>query len=93
MIDSETFARPIGRDVNPTATTEEQRETKVAALLREREGYAVRGKDDRIAAVDVELARLGAAPVEPSPAATPKARAAKRPARATAKGRKAEKRG
>jgi hypothetical protein len=31
----------------------------VVALVRERAGYVVRGLDDRVAAVDAELARLG----------------------------------
>lgn len=34
-------------------------ETYVQALLREREGYVRRGLADRVAAVDVELTRLG----------------------------------
>lgn len=54
--------------------TDEQRKAQIAALLRERRGYAIHGKDDRVAAVDAALRQLGAsgtAPVE---------RAAKRPA-------------
>lgn len=31
----------------------------IAALLREREGYVVYGKTDRVKAVDAELARRG----------------------------------
>lgn len=31
----------------------------IAALLREREGYTRFGKDDKVPAVDAELARLG----------------------------------
>lgn len=34
-------------------------EAYVAALLREREGYAKYGKTERVEAVDAELARLG----------------------------------
>jgi hypothetical protein len=40
----------------------------VAALLREREGYVVRGMAERIAAVDAELRRRG---VEPPPLGPP----------------------
>lgn len=32
----------------------------VRALLREREGYALKGREDRVADVDKELARSGA---------------------------------
>jgi hypothetical protein len=38
---------------------EVQREAYVAALQRERAGYVQRGLDDRVAAVDAELKRLG----------------------------------
>lgn len=34
-------------------------EAYVAALLREREGYAAFGRDDRVKTVDAELKRLG----------------------------------
>ncbi|MGA6159595.1 hypothetical protein ACPEIC_40375 [Stenotrophomonas sp. NPDC087984] len=34
-------------------------EAYVAALLREREGYAAYGREDRVKAVDDELKRLG----------------------------------
>lgn len=34
-------------------------ESRVAALQREREAYVKRGLDDRVAAVDAELERLG----------------------------------
>lgn len=33
--------------------------SEVEALLREREGYLVQGKKDRVAQVDAELKRLG----------------------------------
>lgn len=36
------------------------REGVIAALRRERAGYAQRGLDDRVAGVDAELERLGA---------------------------------
>lgn len=42
----------------------------VASLLREREGYVVRGLKDRVAQVDAQLARLGYA-VEETAAAAP----------------------
>jgi len=38
---------------------EVQREAYVASLQREREGYVLRGLDDRVRAVDDELKRLG----------------------------------
>ena len=40
--------------------TEEERTSKIAALLEERRGYELRGLNDRVAAVDAELRRLGA---------------------------------
>jgi hypothetical protein len=52
----------------------------VAALLREREGYVVRGMDDRVAQVDEQLALRGHKPDDAKPAArstTPKGRRAK----------------
>jgi hypothetical protein len=59
--------------------------SRVDALLREREGYLARGLADRVALVDVELARFGvavdAAPeVEAATIATPET-AARRPGR------------
>lgn len=40
---------------------EVQRGAYVASLQRERAGYVLRGLDDRVAAVDAELKRLGVA--------------------------------
>lgn len=40
----------------------------VAALLREREGYAQRGMDDRVALVDEQLALRGYTPPDEAPA-------------------------
>lgn len=40
--------------------TEEQRAAKIAALVLEREGCLRRAQEDRVAAIDAELARLGA---------------------------------
>lgn len=40
--------------------TPEQRKAYIAGLLQEREGYARRGLDDRLKAVDAELRRVGA---------------------------------
>lgn len=34
-------------------------DSMIAALLREREGYAARGMDDRVAQVDAQLEALG----------------------------------
>lgn len=51
--------------------TSEQMRDLIAALIREREGYSRAGKDDRVAEVDAELARLG------HQAAAPAKRAAK----------------
>jgi hypothetical protein len=39
--------------------TKEERKEKIEALLRERKGYVVSGKDDRVAQVDAALAELG----------------------------------
>lgn len=38
--------------------------TYVRALLREREGYVLRGRENRVADVDAELARLGVVHLE-----------------------------
>ena len=40
--------------------TNEEAKAAVAALLRERQGYAARGMDDRVAEVDRILRRYGA---------------------------------
>lgn len=40
------------------------RETYVRALLREREGYVLRGRENRVADVDAELDRLGVVHLE-----------------------------
>lgn len=47
---------------------------QIEALLSERQGYVVRGLDDRVAAVDASLAALG---YEPETAASPKPRTRK----------------
>lgn len=44
----------------------------VEALLRERQGYVIRGLAERIAAVDAELARLGFEVEKPAPARRPR---------------------
>lgn len=54
--------------------TNEEEKTQITALLYERAGYERAGRKDRVAAVDVELKRLGHEAVKPSE------RAAKRPA-------------
>ena len=54
--------------------TDEEKADRIAALIREREGYERRGMDDRVAAINADLHALG------EKAATPAARAAKRPA-------------
>lgn len=38
---------------------ENERKSYILALLREREGYAAKGDEDGIAAVDAELGRVG----------------------------------
>lgn len=40
--------------------TKEEKEASIKALLEERRGYLTRGEDERVAAVDAELKRLGA---------------------------------
>jgi len=79
-------------EIRQTATTEEQIAAKRAALIREREGYVAAGKDDRVAAVDAELDRLDD-PGEDPAADAPRARAERRPRRATAAAKSAEQRG
>jgi hypothetical protein len=54
------------------------RQTLVAALLRERHGYVLRGLEGRVAAVDAVLRSLGVKPDRET--ATP----SKRPGRSTA---------
>lgn len=54
--------------------TDQERKAYISALIRERVGYAAAGKQDRVAAVDAELARMG------HRAAPPAARASKRSA-------------
>lgn len=56
-----------------TADSNEQREAQIKALLRELEFYVNRDKPDRVKAINAELRRLG------HEAATPAARAQKRP--------------
>lgn len=51
---------------------EEERKSKIAALLEEKRGYENRGLDDRAAQVDKELKRLG------NSASTGRQKAAKR---------------
>ena len=50
-----------GMTLTPNPASE-RRAAYVEALKLEREGYVVRGLEDRVAAVDAELARFGAAP-------------------------------
>ena len=56
-------------------TAASERAAYVAALKAERDGYERQGRADRVAQVDAELARFGAAPVKRTA-----------PKRATAKG-------
>ena len=39
--------------------TDQQREAKIAALIRERRGCEMHGKTDRVKAIDAELRNLG----------------------------------
>lgn len=52
--------------------TDQEKEAKVAALVKERAGYVVHGRSDRVAQVDAELKRLGVS------ASVPVKRASKR---------------
>ncbi len=63
--------------------TNEQRQARITALLRERVGYEARGDKARVQAVDAELAAYG------HEGKTPAQRSTKRPAPTA---RKAEKR-
>jgi len=58
--------------------TKEEREDKIQALLREKQGYLASGKDDRAAQVDAALAELG------NSGAPPAKRASKRVKKAVA---------
>jgi hypothetical protein len=49
----------------------------IAALLRERRGYVVRGLDDRVAAVDEQLELRGYVGAKPEEPADPPARRAR----------------
>lgn len=53
--------------------TDEQREAKIKALLKERRGYELRDEKDRVAQVDAELRRLGAEGAAPAKRATKRA--------------------
>jgi len=50
--------------------TNEQRQARITALLRERVGYEARGDKDRVKAVDAELAAYGAEGKAPAQRAT-----------------------
>ncbi|MFI9552642.1 hypothetical protein [Nonomuraea endophytica] len=50
----------------------------IAALLREREGYVVRGMEDRVAQVDEQLKLRGHEPAEETRTEAPKSRRAPR---------------
>ena len=63
-----------GRSKGTPLMTDEQRAAQIRALIEERRGYVERGQDDRVAQVDAELARLGAA------GSAPAKRSEKRPA-------------
>ena len=51
--------RAAGKRKAAVETDEERVDPMVAALLEERRGYVVRGRDDRVADVDAELKRRG----------------------------------
>jgi hypothetical protein len=83
----------MGTDANSTEPT---RDAHVAALKRERAGYVSNGNDERLAAVDAELKRLGGGatdvdPVERAVASAPersesvKAKPARKPSSRKAK--------
>ena len=81
-------------EVRQTATTAEQIAARRAALQAERDGYVARGLDDRVAAVDHELDRLAdPAEVAAAEVAPTIAKAERRPGKATARGKRATKRG
>ena len=50
--------------------TDQQRQSRIAALIREREGYIRRGLMDRVRDVDAALAALGATGQTPAKRAT-----------------------
>lgn len=50
--------------------TEQQIETRLAALRRERAGYVARGLDDRVRSVDEQIALLSGEPTDTPRAST-----------------------
>lgn len=54
--------------------TNEEQKAQVAALIEERRGYERRGEKERVAAVDAELRRLGAAGAQPAKRAEKRAK-------------------
>jgi uncharacterized small protein (DUF1192 family) len=66
-------ARPLPDVPSPEehrrhAEAEADRQSTLAALVRERRSYEIRGLDERIALVDVEIARISADGKAPAPA-------------------------
>lgn len=55
---------------SPAEREKSRREATISALLEERRGYVLHGKDADVAAVDEELKRLGAVAKPPAKRAT-----------------------
>lgn len=70
-----------------TPPEDPNRESVIAALRRERTGYVSRGLDDRVAGVDAELKRLGAAPEERAQSAPQETAVETKPRRTAARGK------
>ncbi|MFE2132239.1 hypothetical protein ACFW9X_03170 [Streptomyces sp. NPDC059466] len=63
-------------------------EAYIASLRRERAAYVTYGRDDRVKAVDDELARWNVAPEDDAPASAPRETAAESKPRRTARSAK-----
>jgi len=75
--DGTTPEHKTAAEKRATAVREAGNPQLVAALLREREGYVVRGLADRVKAVDESLADAGYTATAAETAATPKPRTRK----------------
>ncbi len=67
-----------GPSEDGVATPEDQLTAYQSALLRERDGYVLRGDAERVAGVEAELARSGLEVVEQATSAKPKTSRAKK---------------
>jgi hypothetical protein len=88
MVEKQTAANDFFGEQAPSGGPSAE-DAYAQALLREREGYVMRGRDDRVAEVDAELERLGVARLKPASAPRETALESK-PRRTAGRGGKAE---